>query len=60
MCIYSVSLHVVCLFVANEVSRNKVVVPEVRLGEYFRSFLLVGVSFTLNYCAVRFGMIRFC
>jgi len=45
-------------FVVNEISRNKVVVPEGAAGlGLFRSFLLVEFSFTLNYYVVRFDMI---
>lgn len=48
-------------FVVNEISRNKVVVPEGVAGvkDGIRSFLLVEFSFTLNYFAVRFGMVWF-
>jgi hypothetical protein len=42
----------------NEISRNKVVVPEGAAGLIgIRSFLLVEFSFTLNYFAVRLGMV---
>ena len=46
-------------FVVNEISRNKVVVPEGApgLSIIIRSFLLVEFSFTLNYCVVRFSTI---
>lgn len=43
----------------NEISRNKVVVPEGAAGVILvsRPLLLVEFSFTLNYCAVRFSMV---
>jgi len=45
-------------FVVNEISRNKVVVPEGAAGlRLIRSFLLVDFSFTPNYYVVRFDMI---
>ena len=46
--------------IVNEISRNKVVVPEGVAGLvkfYIRLFLLVEFSFTLNYCVVQFGMV---
>jgi len=45
--------------VVNEISRNKVVVPEGVAGlvNYIRLFLLVEFSFTLNYYVVQFGMV---
>jgi hypothetical protein len=47
------------LVFVNEISRNKVVVPEGAAGLIvgFRSFLLVDFSFTLNYYVVRFDLI---
>jgi hypothetical protein len=47
------------LVFVNEISCNKVVVPEGAAGLIigFRSFLLVEFSFTLNYYVVRFDMI---
>jgi hypothetical protein len=36
-------------FVVNEISRNKVVVPEGVAGVICRPFLLVEISFTLNF-----------
>jgi len=54
LCTYRLSLS----FVVNEISRNKVVVPEGAAGlRLIRSFLLVEFSFTLNYYVVQFGMI---
>jgi len=50
-------------FVVNEISRNKVVVPEGAAGlglKKFRSFLSVEFSFTLNCYVVQFDMIWFC
>jgi len=49
-------------FLVNEISRNKVVVPEGAAGLIIvvRSFLLAEFSFTLYYYVLRFGMIWFC
>jgi hypothetical protein len=46
-------------FIVNEIIRNEVVVPEGAAGLIigFRSFLLVGFSFTLNCYVVRFDMV---
>ena len=45
-------------FGVNEISRNKVVVPEGAAGlELIRSFILVEFSFMLNYYVVQFGTI---
>jgi hypothetical protein len=45
-------------FVVNEISRNKVAVPEGVVG-LIRSFLLVEFSFKLNYCVVRFDLAHY-
>jgi hypothetical protein len=55
ICTHRLSLS----FVVNEISRNKVVVPEGAAGVSISSQIIsiVEFSFTLNFCVVRFGMI---